>query len=216
MSMSKLILTYSSFIIACVAVSFAFITATTYMQLAVAMLFYPALIYFSFKIFPHNTKKSDFLRKQDISLPLPTVATTKTESSKKTNVGISDIDKRVFLKIIGGAGITLFLFSLFNKKAEGLLFQKIPYTNTGPTILTDITGNQIDPAQNQPLDRYTISQMDENTISFYGFTDKSGGWYIMKVNTETGAFRYAKGESDFAGSWNNRENMTYGYFNDVF
>lgn len=213
--MNKIILNYCSFVIACLVVIVAFITATTYTQLAVAILLYPVLVFFAFKVFPHKAWRS--ASKKGATTIQPSVTAEKVEEAKKEQLSISDIDKRVFLKLIGGAGITLFLFSLFNKNSEGLFFKKLPVpAGPGRTSLEDISGNKINPAQNQPIDGYGISEIDDNVISFYGFTNKDGAWYVMKIDIDNGSFRYSRGESDFPDNWPNRENLKYDYFSTVF
>jgi hypothetical protein len=133
------------------------------------------------------------------------------------NIGISDIDKRVFLKLIGGAGISLFLFSIFNKRAEGLFFKSLPASGvSGAVSLEDIAGNKIDPAQKKPLDDYSISDIENGIITFYGFISKDSSWYIMRVDTNTGAFRYTKDKSNFRANWANRQNLKYDYLDNVF
>lgn len=212
--MIKILTSYFGFVIACTGVIIAFITATTYIQLAVAILLYPLLVFFAYKLLPKRLLKSP-----KKSAHLKQSHSVKTEAlvqeANTNNVGISDIDKRVFLKLIGGAGVFLFLFSLFNKKAEGLFFKSLPGTVSGAVSLQDAAGNKINPAQNQPFDGYKISEIDDNVISFYGFTNKDGHWYVMRVDTNTGSFRYATGEANFAGSWGNRQNLKYGYFNEI-
>lgn len=206
--MYKILLTYCSFVIACLVVIAAFITATTYTQLAVAILLYPLLVFFAYKVLPSKTFKSPSKK------PADTIQATVVKPNGKENIGISDIDKRVFLKLIGGAGLALFLFSIFNKKAEGLFFKSLP--QPGTVALEDIAGNKIDPAQNQPLDGYNISEIDDNIISFYGYTNKDSAWFVLRIDTDTGSFRYAKGDSNFPDNWNNRENLKYDYYNNVF
>ena len=200
--MRKILLIYFSFVIACLVVIVAFITATTYTQLAVAILLYPVLVFFAFKTFPH--KYWGYPSKKPVTEVLPPVKSEEFKEVKRENVGISDIDKRVFLKLIGGAGLSLLLFSIFNKNAESLFSKSLP------------ASNKIDPVQSQPTDGYRISEIDDNVISFYGFTNKDGAWFIMKGDTDTGSFRYARGNSNFPGNWTNRENLKYDYFNSVF
>ena len=220
--MHKILLTYFSFVIACLVVIVAFITATTYIQLAVAILLYPLLVFFAYKVIPHKWKYSLKKPVTSVEPPLQTFPShsvkpaEKVEAAKVESIGISDIDKRVFLKLIGGAGLFLFLFSIFNKKAEGLFFKSLPGPVSGKVSLEDIAGNKIDPAQAHPMDGYRISEIDDNIISFYGFTNKDDAWVVMRVDTDTGSFRYAKGDSNFPGSWTNRENLKYDYFNNIF
>ena len=207
------ILTCCSFVIASLVVIVAFMTATTYIQLAVAIVLYPLLVYFAFKAFPRKTWR--YTSKKPVT-PIPTPKSTeKVEAAKTDNVDITDIDKRAFLKLIGGAGLSFFLFSIFSKKAEGL-FPGIAAAGPGTTLLKDTAGNKIDPAQSQPMDGYRISEIDDNAISFYGFTNKDGAWFIMKEDTDTGSFRYSRGDSNFPGGWANREHLKYDYFSNVF
>ena len=214
--MRKFLLTYCSFVFACTVVIAAFITATTYIQLAGAILLYPVLAFFAYKVLPYNWRHTK-PPLQEFS-HLPAKPTEKVEATARESIGISDIDKRVFLKLIGGAGVSLFLFSIFNKKAEGLFFKNLPVPGTSGTTasLQDIAGNKIDPAQKKPLDDYSISDIDNGVITFYGFINKNRSWYIMRVDTNTGAFRYTKDKSNFRANWSNRTNLKYEYFDDVF
>lgn len=214
--MRKLLLTYCSFVITCLVVIAAFISATTYIQLAGAILLYPLLVYFAFKAFPRKTRR--YPSKNPVTAIQPLVKSAeKVETAKRENIGISDIDKRVFLKLIGGAGVSLFLFSIFNKKAEGIFFKSLPGSGApGRVSLEDIAGNKINPAQSQPMDGYRISEIDDNVITFYGFIKNGGAWFIMKADTDTGSFRYARGDGNFPGNWTNRENLKYDYYSSVF
>jgi hypothetical protein len=213
--MPKLLLTYTSFVIVCVGVIVAFITATTYLQLAVAILLYPVLAFFAYKVLPSKMKYSTS-KKSTIQSEIKESVPTELTSKPTTTIGISDIDKRVFLKLIGGAGLFLFIFSLFNKKTEGLFFKNLPGSVSGKISLEDTAGNKINPAQNQPLDGYRISEIDDDIVSFYGFTNKDGAWYVMKIDTENGSFRYSKGDSNFPTNWDKRANLKYDYFSSLF
>ncbi len=212
--MSK-ILTWCSFVIVSLIVIAAFVTATNYIQLAVAIILYPPLVYFSFKAFPRKTRSYPS-GKPVTAIQQQAKSTEKPETGKRENISIADIDKRAFLKLIGGTGLILFLLSIFNKNAGGL-FPGIAPAGSGLTLLKDTAGNKIDPAQNQPLDGYRISEVDDNnTIAFYGFINKDGAWFIMKGDANTGSFRYAKGNSDFPNNWARRENLKYDYFYKLF
>ena len=213
--MRKILLTYFSFVIACLVVIIAFITATTYTQLAVAILLYPLLVFFAYRVLPLKSRQR-ILGTEAAQIHPAEKEAEKVETVKRETVGISDIDKRLFLKLIGGAGLTLFMFSIFNKKAEGILYKNIPASGIGKVTLEDTAGNKVNPAQNYPTDGFSISEIEDNVISFYGFTKLGGNWYIMRVDTATGSFRYVRGESNFPGSWTNRENLKYDYFNNVF
>src|SRR3989344_3657104 len=193
------ILAYMSFIIASLVVVLAFITSTTYVQLVIACLFYPPLTFFAFKLFPRKPQKEETKK---VVVAMEPVTVTKRET-----VDVVDIDKRAFLKLIGAAGLSLFLFSIFSKRAEALFFGR-----AGVTTLEDPDGNKIYPAERQPTDGYQISEVDDEYVAYYGFINKTGGWYIMKEDPDIGSIRYAKGSANFTSSWTNREQITFDYY----
>ena len=212
-------LTYSSFIIASLLVFAAFVTATSYVQLGIAVLLYPLLAIFAFKVLPRKAWKAPVIT---IGLPLPARKAEKVAAEEaieevratRENITVADIDKRAFLKLIGAAGVSLFLYSIFIKRAESAFFGRS--TSPETVSIKDTTDRKIDPAERQPTDGYRISEIDDNLITFYGFTNKDGAWFIMREDTDTGSFRYTKGDFNFSSGWGNRERLTYGYFNDIF
>lgn len=218
------LLTFSSFVIASMAVMAVFITATTFAQLVFAAVLYPVLVYFAFRAFPRKARshppEKPAAVETESNLQIPSQEdepVEKVEIVKTENLGISDIDKRVFLKLIGAAGLSLFLFSIFNKKVESALFKSLPPSETtGQVSLGDIGGNKINPAQSQPMDGYRISEIDDNVITYYGFINKDKAWVVMRQDTDTGSFRYSKGDSNFPGNWAKREKLKYDYFSDIF
>lgn len=209
----KNLIKYSSFILACFLVVWIFVTATTFIQLAIGVIVYPLLVLFAYKIFSHRMRIYPSKRPANIISPSVRLA-EKAEQSEKSSIGIADIDKRVFLKLIGGTGLTLFLFSLFSKKTEGLFPRNVPVREQ--VVLSDGMGKKIIPSQSQPLDGYNIAEVENDIISFYGFIDKNGVWYVLRVDMVAGSFRYARGTDNFPSAWENRETLEYGYFNDVF
>lgn len=127
---------------------------------------------------------------------------------------IVDINKRLFLKLIGSAGLGLFVFSLFSKQSHAAFFGSMP----GPGIikLKDSSDNIIDPAQKEPTDGYEIQDVDDATTpAYYGFVDKDGRWYITKEDA-SGSFRYVRGATSYATNWITRDQHAYDYFNNVF
>ncbi len=195
------ILTYSSLIIVSLAVIAMFTTATSYLQLAMAIIFYPVLVYLVFKIFPRQTSQIHSQRRLAATIK-PMI------SALKETTGITDVDRRRFLKLIGAAGASFFLFSLFNKRAEVPFLSRL--TGANPTALADPTGTK------DPTESYRISEVDDGATTFYGFTKLGGAWFIMREDTETGSFRYVKGNSDFPQNWANREQIKYDYYHQVF
>src|SRR4029078_12030438 len=99
-------------------------------------------------------------------------------------------DKRAFLKLIGVAGVSVFLFSIFSKRGQIPFFGKMAGSDT--VSLKDSKGKTIDPAQSQPLVCFQISEIDDGVVAYYGFINKSGAWFIMREDTESSSFRYAK------------------------
>lgn len=206
------ILTYCSFIIASLVVVATFMTATTYAQLVLAILLYPLLVFFAFKVFPRKMKV--YSKKEVNSEPSEPVELTTEVEAKKEKLDVADIDKRVFLKLVGGIGFSLLLYSIFNKKVEGLFSKSLP--GSGDFSLRGIDGNKINPAQSQPTDGYRLSEIDDGAIAYYGFIKQGGNWYIMKVETDIGSIRYTRGDFNLPRSWANRENLKYDYFSNIF
>lgn len=187
-----------------------FVTATTYTQLAVATLFYALLVFFSIRYSPRKKLK---VRPQipEVAIEPVPVSVDKLETE---TTEIIDTNKRDFLKMIVAAGFSFFFFSILSKKAEALLFGKA--IGSGAVVLADPTGNKIYPVEKQPTDGYQISDIDESDYIYCGYINKNGGWYIMRQDSETGTFRYVKGESNFSHNWGNRERLKYNYFHQVF
>ena len=133
--------------------------------------------------------------------------------------GISDRDRRLFLKLIGSTGLSLFFMSLVSKEAQATFFGSMP--GPGTLALKDSTGTTIDPAKNHPTDGYKISQLDDSggTYLYFAYVNKDGAWYIQRetINgVNTGDYRYYKGSSDFAANWSNRSGLAYDDFDDIF
>lgn len=212
--MLKLIATNSGFAIASILVVAAFLTATNYTQLAIATLLYPLLIFFAYKILPLRSKRTiKNYPESEIKMQISqTAAIEKTEVQNIVNSEVTDISKRAFLKLIGATGITFFLISIFGRKVESLIF--------GQSLVSSPIQSGITPVREtvsaSPTDSYKITEIDDDLIGYYGFVDKDGGWFIMKVDSNTGTFRYTKGDKDFSGNWKNRKNLSYDYFHNVF
>lgn len=210
MLMRKTLLIYFGFVIACLVVIVTFITATTYTQLAVASLLYPPLIFFAYKVLPFNNDRGVSRKPATIHI---TTHHEKVSNSKTENVTVSDLDKRAFLKLIGVTGLSFFLISIFGRRIEAILFGQnlVPIPGSTNNPLVDKTS-----AAASPTEGYTISEIDDNIVGYYGFINNQGGWFIMKEDANNGTFRYTKGSSDFPGNWKRRENLSYDYFHNVF
>lgn len=206
-------LTYFSFLITSLLVILAFVTATTYIQLGIAIALYPLIALFAYKLFVVRDTPTPLVPMEPAPIFSESVQKTQQIHTSGEGVKVSDIDKRAFLKLIGATGISFFLFSLFNKRTGVSLFPDS--TGPGVSTLTDNVGNKINPAEREPIDGYQISEIDYSDISYYGFINKNGAWYIMKEDEE-GSFRYIKGTTDFPTNWADRTNLSYDYYHTIF
>ncbi len=205
-------LTYTGLIVASSLIIMGFITAKTYPQLAAAIILYPALIFIAFNIFPRKGWKTP---KITIQAPIKLNGQiNQTAQHNTTPAYVADIERRAFIKLIGATGISFFLMSIFGRKIDSLFFGR-----TGQSVInTNPIGNndQFGTVSASPTDGYKISEVDEGSISYYGFINNQGAWLIMREEIDGGSFRYAKGGSDFPGNWASRENLRYDYFNALF
>lgn len=203
--MDKLVL-YYNFILVSIMCVFGFLAAASTAQLVSAILFFPLALYFLLLVLPKKRKA--------ILVPI-----VKKKEQQQAEEGVVlekqdlDKDRRMFLKLIGSAGLTVFFFSIFTKKAQAAFFGSVP--GPGTVALKDSGGNQIDPAVKQPTDGYKVTEIDDAGANTYvGFVDKGGAWYIQR--DDGSSYRYVKGASGFATNWTNRTSLTYDYFDAVF
>lgn len=211
-------ITYAGLSASTVILIFAFVTAQSYSQLGIAATFYPLLAFLLLKAFPReSTKQKELVQETPLSpkpVEVPHSNPIPATTDMSSRVDIADIDKRAFLKIIGGAGLTFFLFSLLGKRTQVPFLGK--FGTPDHTTIKNADGLQINPAEKQPLDGYQISEIDDSLTAYYGFINKVGHWIIMKQDNESMSFRYAKGNSNFPNSWKDRERLSYDYFYNVF
>ncbi|KKR10949.1 MAG: hypothetical protein UT39_C0013G0012 [Candidatus Woesebacteria bacterium GW2011_GWA1_39_21] len=214
----KKILYYTGFIGTATLNFWTFISSQSYYQLGVAVVFYLVLVYYAYRLFIHKKKVpvTAMLQAPAVANPNSTQSqnTTAKEKGEKQDLTVIDIDKRAFLKLIGATGISFFLLSLLNRKIGTPLLGG--GTGFGVTAIENTSGQKIDPAQRQPTDSYLISEIDDGQITYYGFTNPQGEWFIMREDTENGTFRYAKGDPNFQINWENRETLNYDYYYNVF
>lgn len=182
----------------------SFLTARTYTQLILTSAVYPVIAYLGYKLFLDTRVVT---RKQIMAAPARSALEGKPE---KRVIDIMDIDKRAFLKLILGAGLSFFLFSLFAKKTEDLLFPQ------ATSIAPGLGAGGVEAAAGQSVNGYRISEIDDGDITFYGFTNSNGAWFIMKEDPVNGTFRYTKGNSDFPGNWIRRKTLPYDYYYNLF
>ncbi len=217
----KKLLIYYNFVVVSLMIVGGFLGTGSYAQLASAALFFPLAAYFLFLVLPNRSKAIIFPEPQEIKKTKKKKAKTEVLKAEKIEDDGSekkrlDVNRRAFVKLIGSAGVSLFLFSIFTKKAQGAFFGSVP--GPGVVALKDTSGTQIDPAIKLPTDGYKISEIDDSSPSYYGFVDKDGDWFIMKESS-TGQYKYYKktGEDDdFTTDWPNRGGFTYLYFDSIF
>lgn len=202
------VITYSTFTIATIFVIFAFVTATTYTQLGLAVILYPLVTFLAFKLFPRKSdsvmppQNTYLAQPQAMPVSPPAKPITQTIEVTKTKNEEVDLDKRSFLKLIGTMGVALFLSSLLGERIGSLLFGKSMGGGAQPTGTTTASITE----------GYKITEADEDIISYYGFTNQKGNWLIMRNDIEENSYRYAKGSSNFPNSWSNREKLKYDYY----
>lgn len=226
----KRLTVYYSFIIVGIMTLSAFLKAESTAQIISAVIFFPLFLYFSELVIP---KRQKAIIIQPVKLPIKKniekseekvlMDTKKGKTAKKKNKeetghvleeGELDLDRRVFLKIIGSAGAGLLFLSIFTKKSHAAFFGSVP--GPGTIAVKDSTGEVIDPAIKTPTDGYKISEIDDaSSPAYYGFVDKTGAWFIMREDS-SGAYRYTKGATSFSTNWPSRSSLTYGYFDAIF
>lgn len=202
-------LTYSGFAISTILIVLAFVTAKNYSQLIIAVILYPLLAYFALKVLPRRNAKAPA-----ITIHIPQRTARIEEEIRREKVYVADVDKRTFIKLIGTAGISFFLFSLLGRRVESLLFGGA--LNTGLNTNNTVAPSSQSAQAAQPFEGFKISEIDDNIVSYYGFTNQNGAWMIMKEDTQTSSFRYVRGESNFSSNWKARENLKYDYYYNLF
>lgn len=137
------------------------------------------------------------------------------EATAEDLPGVSDVDRRQFLKLLGGGSVGMIALLMLNPhKASAAFFGSVP--GPGTVGLKNSSGTLIDPKEKSPTDGYTIAEVDDSGVdSYYGFTNKDGAWYISKEGSD-GSYRYFKGNTGFAANWDNKENLSYNYFDNIF
>lgn len=218
---SRLFLYYNCILVSTLVVG-GFLGVKSNTDLIIALFFSPLALYFGVQVLPRRKQALRFTQ-TIIPEPLPLPITSNKHPEKRHPEGVQaltpnalkgfDTDRRMFLKLVGSAGLGLFILSIFTKKAQAAFFGSVP--GPGTVALKDTTGAQIDPAIKQPTDGYKISEVDDSSPAFYGFINKDGAWFIMKEGT-AGDFRYTKGAISFTTNWTNRAALTYDYFHNVF
>lgn len=218
--MKRLILGYN-FILTLIIALAALSQARQSHELLYGLIFIPMVFFFGRLLF-RQLKKG---RIKPTSTLVSKSSALKTSSHKLSTapvlegefvdpIDVADINRRMFIKLIGAAGLSTFVFALFKKSASAAFFGSVP--GPGTIAIKDSSGNKIDPAEKQPTDGYEISQVDDTNVpAYYGFLNRDGAWYIAREGAG-GEYRYARGGASFVSNWETRDALPYGYFDNVF
>lgn len=207
--MIRKLATFYSFVVTSFLAISGILSATNLIELGTSIIFAPLALYFFILMLPKKAAK--------VHVDMDDVMDIIPDQIKKIKNPDYDPERRKFLKLIGAAGGSLFLMTIFTRNAEASFFGSMP--GPGSISVKNASGTLIDPAEKKPTDGYNITEIDDTGAdTYYGFVNKDGAWYIQK-ELSTGAYRYVKGTSDFTNvttGWPNRASLTYGYFNDIF
>jgi len=95
------------------------------------------------------------------------------------------------------------------------------YTNAVKEIKPVIKVNVPEPkqvAKERTIDDYKPVDTDTKTTQqYFGYVDKEGAWYIMRLynGKESQNYRYAKGDKDYSNNWRKRKSQAYVKFDEV-
>lgn len=192
----KLVTLYS-LIVTCAFLFAGFSGSSTKQQFLTSLFFTPLAIYFFAASWPQRKLVAPGKQYQPaISIVRETV----------------DEDKRDFLKMIGAAGISVLLVNLFSRKTMDYL----PFINTSRQKPSNDQEEATETTPTQsPTAGFSISQVDDSEIAYFGFTNSKGQWYIMREESGN-TYRYTRGDRDFTSNWKARANLKYDYFENVF
>ena len=190
------------------------LAATNFTELATGIIFSSLAFYFVILMLPRKADKQSLSLHDKVNFDMDPVLDIIPDSIKKIKNPDYDPERRKFLKLIGAAGGSLFLMTVFTRKAEASFFGSMP--GPGTIAIKNSSGTLIDPSEKHPTDGYNITEIDDSGIdTYYGYLNKDGAWYIQK-ELSTGAYRYTKGTSDFTTNWIGKTGLTYDYFNVIF
>jgi hypothetical protein len=221
--MNRIVLIYNLLIIILLIIA-GIVSSDSGNQIAFSLLFVPVALYFARRLF-QATPKPALLSSMGLT-PYDGASNHHNYSLEAnpdyellepeilSDEQVRDLNRRLFLKLIGSAGLAAFAFSLFTKRTHAAFFGSMP----GPGIvqIKDSAGNVVDPAQKEPTDGYEINDVDDDGLpAYYGFLDRDGRWYITRED-DSGGYRYTRGTFDYAANWTDRNSLSYDYFNNVF
>ena len=211
------LLIYYNFVLLTIMTIVGFLGTQNFKELSSAIFFFPMAVYFGLMVVPQRSRA--IILPQNPNKQVGYLRNKKSSARiliKEVDNGPLDTDRRRFLKLIGSAGLALFLFAIFTKKAQGAFFGSVP--GPGTITLKDSSGALVDPAVKHPTDGYRIARLDDNTPAYYGFLNKDGAWFIMREESD-GTYKYAKGSVNFQTTgWDLRSDTGFAYadFDAVF
>lgn len=56
----------------------------------------------------------------------------------------------------------------------------------------------------------------DSTITYFGYLNREGHYYIMEANDTNGTYRFVTGTSGYATAWAARQTLSYDYFDTTF
>src|SRR3989344_4727808 len=177
----------SLFITYCLGVTILFILVSIAnartINVGLAAFFSLPLVFFFFKELVRRTSKRsadpEYARgttsqpaKQESKLPACPITKEQIRGSlAKATVPergrVMDADRRVFLKLIGSAGLSLFMLALFTKKAQAAFFGTPPAR--GVAAHKDPAGNKTDPALHPPPAGNKTGRLDDTSSATYAY-----------------------------------------------
>lgn len=200
-NLGKMLIFYC-LVISSVLVTAGFMSARNQVDFISTLVYAPLAVYFFIMILPLRRNLATVSPAGPRSYPQPA-----------ENIKL-DESRRDFLKLIGTAGISIFVYNLLFRRDVGSLFGSFSPTN--PLALKNAQGEVINPAERSPTQGYYISQVDDSSAtSYYGFVNNLGQWFIMRQDVNN-AYRYVRGDKDFSSHWANRAKQNYDFFDNVF
>lgn len=96
----------------------------------------------------------------------------------------------------------------------------VDQTKTNTRFLKTLDDGTIVTISN-PTQFYRPADIDDKgpgNVSYYGFTDINGNWYILEedLSVTPNTYRYAKGSANYPANFIGRAGLTYGYFYNIF
>ena len=143
--------------------------------------------------------------KKGSDLPVPTSADV--NDVKELAENIHDADKRLFLKVLGGAGLGLFAASLFPKKADALIAGGAPTSNI--VGIKNASNTRISPATESTLQSLLTGQgvskkttvlASSGTVHTPGAGKKVRVYatrFSLSADATSVSFRFTSGGSDY-------------------